>query len=735
MSSLLVVLPSLGTLAKSQSALKGDDSPFKGARRVGGDGSSHSSSTWLRESATVRSVVGEHGVRDGLVVSMQKNQLKVWTPTLGMFVVDANAVEPSSQTLQWDRQRALETTPAPGSLVNIRRPDDKSAWFARLDESLEGKGDGETVKVSKGTLGRRAQVFEIERAHILGPHIPTKVKSESGEFVKDATSRRSAATSRLQEALAPAARWRGVPAAQWVGSLKRGRQERIFRDEEAWFAKHQDDVVKIAVSQALRCGVKDADVVEDMVSEAFYGALSGLRLWAKRPAKQRAMMQRKLAQSHTPAQIEAMDDSELQTRRALMRAFAKARAAIIAPANRPSGEQMDDLDALPASLQGAEFWDGDDESDSVLHAPVAHFSQEESAFSEPKPASELPTSYTQTARLIGGEIADAANLTVAARYLLEQALAQRWPLQNGALPSPETEAVARVLREQFGAAHATTEAIPGMWLFVRNRLREAVERDPLLRARLEGEEVLEKSYGKKKKHNSLLGRQRQGGQGSSHEKSVWTAKIDASENLVPSTYPKPRTDLEPDMQIAVDAFHELLIRERLQAPNGYLWKVRMNQFLVLFCDKPKNREGEKQQKKGESGLPKGVTSENAWLEASQGRISLAQIDDKILARIPPMKRIAEVFTDPDFIVRQSDASAKQVEQQGLPRTLFVRLFQGINSQTWVGVEVTRNSQDELELRPVSYHEKNINPGFAADYDVQYEHLRLKGKWGQKYAPR
>lgn len=485
-------LLSIELLRKSQFQMNFDDPaleahPLKGAKRVGGQGTSHAGSHWLKVSASTRVVLDDYGPRDGVIVSMTGKQLKIWTPQLGMFVVDANDAEPTENAVQWDRQRAESLLPVKGSLVNIRRPDDKSQWFARLDESLDDKAPTDTVRVLKGTLGRKAESIPVQRKDITGPHIPTKIKAEDGSFVKDAVSRRNASKSLLQAALAPAAKWRNAPAIEWIHSLKRGRQEAIAEKEENWFLQHQDEVVRLAVSVAMRAQLTSPDAVEDVVSEAFYGALSGLRLYWKRPARQRRLVARKLAdyaqrrhQDKRPrAEIEddfaGRSDGELETHRALWRAFAKARSAVIDLSPNRNQVEVDDWDS---------FEDGD-EAASVL------FSEPETAEHETETPSATGKVSARVVDIIQTDMADAANLSLGARYLLREALARHWELSRIVgqtnIPPGDAEEIARVLREEYDADHATPESIPGMWLYVKNRLREAAKNNPALLASLRGE--------------------------------------------------------------------------------------------------------------------------------------------------------------------------------------------------------------------------------------------------------
>ncbi|RYX84198.1 hypothetical protein EON83_10910 [bacterium] len=303
----------------------------------------------LHEGATVRAQLEIYGVRDVLVVSLQKHQAKVFAPGLGMFPVAIQNVEaaPNPTLLEWDRKVAQALVPVVGSLVNVRLDGEKSLVQARLEETLVDKGPDAHVRLSRGVLGRKSESLCVPRACVVGPHVPTKVRATNGDWVKDcARAKPTTAKARLHTVLAPSAKWRDAPAIEWVGSLKARRRAQVLVAEDAWFRFHSERVIRMARAQASRSGIQRREQIEELESAALLGALAGLRLWARRPARQRELVRRKLEVRFSSALVERLNDSELQTERALMRAFASVRDALLSPAFRLVEVSLEDWETV-----------------------------------------------------------------------------------------------------------------------------------------------------------------------------------------------------------------------------------------------------------------------------------------------------------------------------------------------------------------------------------------------------
>ncbi len=730
---------------------------LQGAKRVGGTGASHAGSHWQRVAAPARVVLDDYGARDGVIVSMTGKQLKIWTPELGMFVVDANAASPSDAKVQWDREHAESLTPVKGSLVNVRRPDDKSQWFARLDESLDDKAPTDTVRVVKGTLGRKAETIEVTRQDITGPHIPTKIKAEDGSFVKDAVSRRRASASLLQAALSPAAKWRNAPAIEWVHSLKRGRQAEIAEKEAAWFGEHQDDVIRIAVNVAMRSGLTDANRVEDVVSEAFYGALSGLRLYWKRSAKQRHLVTRKLAdralrqpgETRTRAEIEkdfgSLSDGELETHRALWRAFSKARSAVINLSFDKNQVEVEDWDSFGDDDEADSVYAGDYESDDLDN----HHSS----------TSPHNISKARVVDIIQTDIADAANLSLGARYLLREALLRHWEITDvvGQTHISERDAadIARVLREEYGAEHATPESIPGMWLYVKNRLRDAVKANPALLADLRGENGHEKlakslfiseiiALQGNQRVTQLLPRLRKSFDIFKHPHGYhgYFARVYHAPDTGGGGKRKPHPDdwlnpakkaenpvLEPAMQQAVDGFQHLLDKGTLQGPMGLKWVVKPEHFLKLICAKlsnPFSSPYDEPDLKGLSADLPDVTYLNAFDLAAQGKLKSNNIEGFEPERVAALYLLPQLIEDPDFILQEIREPRRGRED----KFIFVRTFEAKGRYFMVAFQF-----DKLErlLRPVSFHPHAPNENDTQRFKALWSAPKME--WGKQNSPR
>jgi hypothetical protein len=80
------------------------------------------------------------------------------------------------------------------------------------------------------------------------------------------------------------------------------------------------------------------------------------------------------------------------------------------------------------------------------------------------------------------DVADAAGLSVAARYLLVRGLTLDFD-QSDALEDGVPNVMLALLHD-YGVPYATEESLPGMWLYVRNSLRRAVRENTALLAPL-----------------------------------------------------------------------------------------------------------------------------------------------------------------------------------------------------------------------------------------------------------